>query len=90
MNVERIPPDLAQCQALHRAAYSPFRFGPAPPFVRCTHAPSVVVTETGTPDDGGPQGSMSLCAECLIIAVDKLGPDAFTVEPIACDAARGG
>ncbi len=61
-------PDTKRCQAGRRA--SPMTFGPRP-FVRCSNAPTVIITELVNGPDGQ-KGSMSLCDDCLKIA-QKIG-----------------
>lgn len=45
--------------------------------VRCLNIPIVIIKESN-PGKDGRCGSMSLCAQCWLVAVQQLGNDAFT------------
>ncbi len=72
-----IPPDLKRCQA-ERKNGSFMSFG-LPDFIRCKNKPTHIVTEAPR-DDKTEQGSMSLCAKCLVICLKQM-PD-ITIKAI--------
>lgn len=82
-----IPVDKKQCQAEKPNGYNFMTLGGVPGRVRCTNAPSAIITETELGKDGQ-RGSMSLCQGCWLVAAQQLGPDAFTSRHV--DAPRGG
>jgi len=69
--IELIPPDKKQCQAEQLIGGS-FSLG-RPYYKRCNKKPVVIITETKKP-----YGSMSLCADCLVVASKQLGKK-FTI-----------
>lgn len=73
-----IPPDLKQCQTEIREAHSFMTLGPKPGFVRCKNKPSHIATEPPR-EDGKPQGSMSVCPECLSELSKKMPGVTFEV-----------
>ena len=66
-----IPPDRQRCQAEITPAHSFMTLGPRPPPERCKAAPVVIVKEPPRAD-GREQGSMSLCADCLIVCKKQM------------------
>lgn len=76
--VKLAPPDLKQCQTIHRTGA--FQFGP-PGERRCTNKPTWIATERKLGKDGQ-RGSMSLCVDCMLIMEKQLGKDFATYEPV--------
>lgn len=76
---ELIPPDLKQCQAEYREPHGFMRLGPPPPMERCKNKPTHIATEPPR-EDGEPQGSMSLCDECLAVFQEQV--KGCTIVPI--------
>jgi hypothetical protein len=80
-----VPPDMNQCQAEHKEGCWPdaehfMIIGPGK-IVRCHRKASFIITEV-KPGKDGRIGSMSLCNECLAIAIERLGNKSFTAKPI--------
>jgi hypothetical protein len=75
------PPDLKQCQAEKPNGYTAWSLGGVPGLVRCTEKPSVVATAV-EPYEDGQHGSMSLCADCLEVFQEKMGPGYATFKII--------
>lgn len=75
------PPDTKQCQAEKPNGHSFMTLGGRPGRVRCTNKPAVVVTEK-KPGADGRRGSMTLCAQCLPVFVEKFGEDHATISPV--------
>jgi hypothetical protein len=70
-----IPPDLKRCQSEIKI-YSPFDFGIANP-KRCENKPLYVITEKKKPN-----GSMSVCSNCLKVAIKQIGKENFKTRKI--------
>lgn len=62
--LELTPPDTERCQSEMPNGEGPFTLGGGHKMVRCTHKPTVIVTEKESYEDGQ-TGSMSLCGDCL-------------------------
>lgn len=75
-----IPADPTRCQAEIRPAHSPLAFGPRPKMERCKNVPVVIATET-KPGQDGLTGSMSVCAECLVVMLERFPKDFFRLKP---------
>lgn len=75
------PVDRTRCQAETIITPSFMSLGARKKVERCTKPPVIVVTEK-TPGPDGLQGSMSLCANCLIEFQRKMGADFATYEAI--------
>jgi hypothetical protein len=75
------PPDRERCQAEQSNGRGPFTLGGGHRMIRCAAAPTVVVTEA-LPGSDGLTGSMSLCDECLAVALKQLGVNYFSVKRI--------
>jgi hypothetical protein len=75
-----IPPDTKRCQAEYRAG-SFMTLGPRP-MVRCDKRPSHIITEKEPNPADGECGSMSVCPECLAMALKHFGTGLITVKAI--------
>ena len=73
------PPDPYQCQARWQDG-SFMTLGPRA-WVRCSRRPTVVVTEKRSVNKQ-PKGSMSLCDDCLVRFIEKLGDNYAVAVPI--------
>lgn len=81
------PPDLKRCQAVAQT-YNPMAFGSCHRENRCQRV-SVYIAKETKPASDGKRGSMSLCAACSKIALEKLGKAAFTLTKIRVRATKG-
>ena len=66
MTNELTPPDLEQCQAEKPNGNTFMTVGGMPGLERCTNKPLFIATEK-KPGEDGQKGSMSLCADCLVV-----------------------
>jgi len=76
------PPDKNRCQGEFLAG-SFMTLGPRH-WERCKNPPTVLVTET-FPGPDGQHGSMSLCDDCKLELVKKMGHDYFTETRLPLD-----
>lgn len=76
-----IPPDLERCQAEKPNGESFMTLGGGHKMIRCDNKPTVIVTET-QPGPDGKIGSMSLCTDCLKVAINQLPKGYFKVDYI--------
>ena len=67
------PPDKKQCQAEKPNGYNFMTIGGVPGMERCKNKPLFIVTEA-EPGEDGQIGSMSLCADCLVVFLRQM-PD---------------
>ena len=74
------PPDPARCQAEMREG-SFMTLGPRA-MIRCSNAPTVIVTENELGSDGQ-CGSMSLCPDCLEVFRTTLSALTCTIKEIS-------
>lgn len=79
MTAKLTPPDPERCQAEIKEG-SFMTLGPRS-WHRCPNKPTVIVREA-QPGPDGQRGSMSLCASCLEVMIQKLGHDNFIEEPL--------
>jgi hypothetical protein len=75
------PPDMDQCQALIPNGHSFMTLGGRPERVRCEEKPEYLITET-SPGDDGECGSMTLCADCMIVLEEQRGVHGLKIEDI--------
>ena len=75
-----IPPDHKRCQAEWRDG-SFMSFG-MPKLVRCHNRPSHIIEEKRPNERDGLCGSMSVCPECLVKALEHFGTDGIAVTAI--------
>jgi hypothetical protein len=76
-----IPVDKERCQAEKPNGVTAFTLGGVPRMIRCNNKPIVIATEKEIGNDGL-KGSMSLCVDCLNIALEQLPKGFFDVSEI--------
>jgi hypothetical protein len=72
------PVDTKRCQSEKPNGHSFMTLGGVPGLVRCSNTPIVIVIEAVKGKDGL-KGSMSLCDECLAVALKQLPEGYFDI-----------
>ena len=71
MSTKLTPPDMEQCQAEKSNDVNFMTLGGRREMKRCTEKPTVIVKET-VPGKDGQCGSMTLCADCLVVFLNRV------------------
>ena len=74
--VRLIPPDKKRCQTEKPNGATFMTIGDYPRLIRCTNKPRIIIKEKKPP-----RGSMSVCQECFLKAVERFG-DSIQVIPL--------